>query len=150
LITFLKTVLGAIVGAGLILLISRIIPFHQDLSDWGGRAYPQSYLTPLIILAILSYFSGWIGAHISPVSGRLCGMLASLITGAAIVGWGYGGTMMTPLFHHPAYPLFSDHALLSLAVLLVCGHLGGLRIERAYLNRNPESASGLKAPANLP
>jgi hypothetical protein len=150
LITFLKTILGAIIGAGLILSISRVIPFHPDLSDWGGRAYPQSYLTPLIVLAAISYISGWLGAQISPVSGRLCGMLGSLLAGAAIIGWSYGGTLMTPLFHHPAYPMFSDHALLALAVLLVCGHLGGLRVERAFLNRNPESASGLSVSPNLP
>jgi ABC-type thiamin/hydroxymethylpyrimidine transport system permease subunit len=57
-------------------------------------------------------------------------MFASIITGATIIGWNFSGNIIEPLFHHPAYPVFSDHTLLALAILLVAGHLGGVRVEK--------------------
>jgi len=135
----------------MILLLSTVIPFTPDLSDWGGRAFPQAYLSPLIILMLVGYVSGWVSGGFSPQTGRLCGILASILAGAAIVGLGYGGSLVKPLFHHPAYPIFSDHALLSLAVLLVSGHLGGLRVERGYLGRTAARMPDLKpASPDLP
>jgi uncharacterized membrane protein YeaQ/YmgE (transglycosylase-associated protein family) len=148
--TFIRTIFGAAVGAALILFVSKAIPFTPDLSDWGGRAYPQSYLLPLIILAIVGYISGWIGAKLSPETGRLTGMLASIAAGAVIIGWKFDAPILRPLFHHPAYPVFSDHALLALAVLLACGHLGGMRVEKGHASRiakasQPEITSTAKS-----
>ena len=140
---FLRTIAGAIVGAALILLLSLAIPITPDLSDWGGRAFPRSYLAPLIILAFISYISTWVGANMSPRTGRLCGMLASIAAGAVAIGWNFGARLLEPLFQHPAYPVFSDHALLALAVLLVSGHLGGLRVERGFLSRAVERTSAI-------
>lgn len=127
---FLRTITGAILGAIICLAAFRLIPFTPDLSDWGGRAFPRTYLFPLIIVAVISYAGGWIAAKVSPVTGRLCGMISSIITAAVSIGWDTGSMILMPLFHHPAYPVFSDHALLGLAVLLIGGHLGGLRVEK--------------------
>ena len=138
----LRTIVGSLLGAGLNLLVFRLLPFAPDLTDWGGRSYPRSYVLPLLIVAIVGYATGWLGAKVSPVTGRLCGMLAALITGAWVIGWDTGAKVLEPLFHHPAYPVFSDHALLALAVLLVAGHLGGARIERAVGHvKDDESAA---------
>ena len=126
---FIRTILGALVGSIFCLAAFRFIPFTPDLSDWGGRAYPRTYLFPLIIVAVIGYIGGWVGAKASPVTGRLCGMLSSIIAVVISIGWNTGSMILMPLFHHPAYPVFSDHALLALSVLLVCGHLGGLRVE---------------------
>ena len=140
---YFRTLAGAVAGALLNLIIFRIIPFTPDLSDWGGRAYPRSYILPLIIVAIVGYFSAWLVSKISPSTGRLIGMLASILTAAAAIGWSTGAKILEPLFHHPAYPAFSDHALLALAILLVAGHLGGLRVEK--FSRKLESASEMAA-----
>lgn len=126
----LRPVAGAALGTALILLLSKIVPFSPDLSDWGGRAFPREYLGPLIAVAVIGYLGGWVGAMVSPGTGRLVGMIASIVSVAVIIGWGYSAPLLEPLFHHPAYPTFSDHALLATAVLLVSGHLGGLRVER--------------------
>jgi len=64
-------------------------------------------------------------------TGRLCGMLAVIIAGVVAIGWDTGSQVLRPLWHHPAYQVFSDHALLAIAILLVAGHLGGLRVERS-------------------
>jgi hypothetical protein len=133
--TLLKTIAGAILGAVLILLLARLVPLTPDLSDWGGKAFPRSYLTPLILLGVISYVAAWVGAQLCPETGRLSGMLSAILAGAVAIGWHFQTPMLEPLFHHPAYPMFSDHALLALAILLVAGHLGGLRIERAFVNR---------------
>ncbi len=131
---FVRTILGSLIGAAINLLVFRLLPFAPDLSDWGGRAFPRSYIIPLFIVAIISYITGWIAAKFSPVTGRLCGMLAALITGAVAIGWDTGANILEPLFHHPAYPVFSDQTLLALALLLVGGHLGGARVERTAAN----------------
>lgn len=136
----LRTILAAAIGAAFILLVCRIVPLTPDLSDWGGRQFPRSYLLPLALLAIAGYLGGWVAGRISPITGRLSGMLATILAGVIAVAWDTGAPMLVPLFHHPAYPVFSDHALLALAVLLVGGHLGGLRVERCAMNRL-ESAS---------
>ena len=141
---YLRTLAGAVAGAIINLIIFRLIPFTPDLSDWGGRAYPRSYILPLIIVAIVGYFSAWLASKISPSTGRLIGMLASILTAAAAIGWSTGSKVLEPLFHHPAYPSFSDHALLALAILLVAGHLGGSRVEK--FSRKAESASEMAAP----
>lgn len=47
--------------------------------------------------------------------------------------WDLKIRLIQPLLHHPAYPVFSDHTLFALAMLLVAGHLGGLRVEKGYL-----------------
>ncbi len=140
---FLRTILGSILGAALNLLIFRLLPFSADLSDWGGRSYPRTYLLPLLIVAIVSYVSGWVAAKLSPSTGRLCGMFASIIAAVVVIGWDTQAKVLEPLFHHPAYPIFSDHALLALAVLLVGGHLGGARVEKtsARAKEGVESAS---------
>jgi len=127
---YFRTIAGAVAGAVINLIIFRIIPFTPDLTDWGGRAYPRSYILPLIIVAVVSYTAAWLGSKISPSTGRLTGMLASIITAAVTIGFETGSGLVEPLFHHPAYPMFSDHALLALAILLVAGHLGGARVER--------------------
>ena len=132
---FLRTTLGAIVGAVIAIVVFRLIPFTPDLTDWGGRAYPRTYLFPLLVTAIVSYISAWAGSKFSPETGRLCGMFSMLITAVVEVGWNFSGGILTVLFHHPAYPVFSDHALLGLAVMLVAGHLAGLRVERAAAGR---------------
>jgi hypothetical protein len=134
-----RTILGAIIGALVNLALCRMIPFSPDLSDWGGLAYPRSYLVPLLIFALISYVSGWIAAGFSARTGRLTGMLASLIAAVINVGWNMHAPLLEPLLHHPAYPIFSDHALLALAVLLVGGHLGGLRVERTRKPVAPSS-----------
>jgi len=126
----LRTIIGSVVGCLLNLLVFRLIPITPDLSDWGGRGYPRTYIFPLLIVAVISYLTGWIGSKFSPRTGRICGMFASILTGAVIIGWGFSPDLITPLFHHPAYPVFSDHALLALAVLLAGGHLGGARVEK--------------------
>ena len=126
-----RTILGALLGAIINLAVYNLLPFNPDLSDWGGRAFPVTYLFPLVIVAIVSYVSGWIAAKISPDTGRLCGMFGSIITAVAVIGWRLGGGVLSPLFDHPAYPLFSDQALLALAILLVAGHLGGARVEKS-------------------
>jgi hypothetical protein len=144
--TFIRTIFGALIGAILILTIARLLPFTPDLSDWGGRAYPKSFLTPLIILAVISYMSTWIGAKFSPETGRLTGMLAALLTGAVAIGFKFDAAIFKPLFEHPAYPVFSDHTLLALAVLLTCGHLGGLRVEKGYFNRKVAQADSITPP----
>jgi hypothetical protein len=136
---FLRTIFGAAVGAVIILTISRLIPYTPDLSDWGGRAYPQTYLTPLIILAVVGYIGAWVGARFSGETGRLTGMLAAIIVGALAIGWKFDASIFKPLFQHPAYPVFSDHTLLALAVLLTCGHLGGMRVERGYFQKIVQS-----------
>jgi hypothetical protein len=130
---FFRTILGAALGSIFCLAVFRFIPFTPDLSDWGGKAFPRTYLFPLLVVAIVSYIGGWIAAKVSPVTGRLCGMLSSLIAAGASIGWNTGSMILMPLFHHPAYPVFSDHALLGLAVLLVGGHLGGFRIEKGIM-----------------
>jgi uncharacterized membrane protein YeaQ/YmgE (transglycosylase-associated protein family) len=131
----IRSIIGGIIGAGLVLLISRFIPYHPDLTDWGGRTFPRSYLTALIILALIAYVSGWIAGRISPRTGRLSGMFSSLIAVVVTVGWSFKAPVLEQLFQHPAYPIFSDQALLAAAVLLVSGHLGGLRIEKAHLRK---------------
>ena len=140
---YFRTLAGAVAGALLNLSIFRIIPFTPDLSDWGGRAYPRTYILPLIIVAIVGYFSAWLVSKMSPSTGRLIGMLASILTAAAAIGWSTGSKVLEPLFHHPAYPSFSDHALLALAILLVAGHLGGSRVEKS--SRKMESPSEIAA-----
>jgi hypothetical protein len=127
---YLRTAIGAIAGAIVAILLFRFIPYSPDLTDWGARVYPRAYLFPLLVVAVISYLSGWLGAKFSPVTGRLCGMFAMILTAVAAVGWDFSGGILTPLFHHPAYPIFSDHALLALAIMLVGGHLGGLRVEK--------------------
>ncbi|GAG16935.1 unnamed protein product, partial [marine sediment metagenome] len=126
----LRTILGTLLGAAVNLAVCRIIPFTPDLTDWGGRAYPRSYLVPLLILAVISYASGWLAARVSPKTGRLAGMLAGIVVAVIVILWDINVPLLAPLFHHPAYPIFSDHALLALAVLLVGSHLGGTRVER--------------------
>jgi len=146
---YFRTLAGAVAGALLNLIIFRIIPFTPDLSDWGGRAYPRTYILPLIIVAIVGYFSAWLVSKMSPSTGRLIGMLASILTAAAAIGWSTGSKVLEPLFHHSAYPSFSDHALLALAILLVAGHLGGSRVEKSLRKMEPASeiaASGLVRP----
>lgn len=136
----LRTIIGALIGAVINLAVCRLIPFEPDLTDWGGLAYPRSFLFPLLILAVVSYCSGWIAANVSPSTGRLTGMLASILVGVAAIGWDTGASVLAPLFNHPAYPVFSDHTLLAVAVLLVGGHLGGLRVERNHpANRDSTS-----------
>ena len=130
---FLRTILGAVLGSIFCLAVFRYMPFTPDLSDWGGKAFPRTYLFPLLVVAIVSYIGGWFAAKVSPVTGRLCGMLSSLIAAVVSIGWNTGSMILMPLFHHPAYPVFSDHALLGLAVLLVSGHLGGLRVEKIIM-----------------
>ena len=139
--TALRTIAGAVLTAVLILLISRVMPLSPDLSDWGGRAFPRSYLTPLLILAVISYFSGWVGAKLSPETGRLVGMLGSLAVGVTTIAGKFHAPLLEPLFQHPAYPVFSDHALLALAVLLVCAHLGGLRVEKSQIAKSTSDAA---------
>ena len=146
---YFRTLVGAVAGALLNLILLRVIPFTPDLSDWGGRAYPRSYILPLIIVAMVGYFSAWLVSKMSPSTGRLIGMLASILTAAAAIGWSTGSKVLEPLFHHPAYPSFSDHALLALAILLVAGHLGGSRIEKSSRKVQSPSeiaASGLVRP----
>jgi len=132
---YVRTFAGAVIGAVINLVIFRLIPFAPDLTDWGGRAYPRSYILPLIIVAIVAWLSAWLAAKISKSTGRLTGMLSSLLTAVVVIGWDTGAKILEPLFHHPAYPVFSDHALLALAVLLVAGHLGGSRVERLAMTR---------------
>jgi len=127
---FLRTILGALLSAVTALVIFRVLPYAPDLSDWGGRAFPRSYILPLLVVAVVSYVSAWIWARLSPVTGRLCGMIGMILAAIAAIGWDTGSRVLEPLFHHPAYPVFSDHALLALAILLVGGHLGGLRVEK--------------------
>jgi len=129
---FIRTIFGALIGAIIALTIFYVIPFTPDLSDWGGRAFPRSYITPLIIVTITGYISAWIGAKFSPDTGRLSGMFAAIVTGIVIIAFSYNPDLLSPLFHHPAYPVFSDHTLLALALLLVAGHLGGLRVEKSH------------------
>jgi hypothetical protein len=143
---FLRTISGAIVGAIMILLISWAIPITPDLSDWGGKAFPCEYLTPLLILTLISYFSAWVGAKFSPRTGRLVGMLAAILAGVVALGWDTRIALFKPLFHHPAYPVFSDHTLLALAMLLVAGHLGGLRVEKGYLMHFIDKSPELSPP----
>lgn len=131
--TLIKTIFGAIIGAALILILSKWIPIKSDLTDWGGKSFPPSYLFPLFMAAIIGYIGGWTGANLSPKTGRLVGMLASLTAVSAIIGWKFTSPFLATLYHHPAYPIFSDHALLAVAVLLVSGHLGGLRVEKKIL-----------------
>ena len=131
----LRTIVGALIGAAVILILCRLVPFSPDLTDWGGRSFPRLYLLALLILALIGYFGGWSAARVSPSAGRISGMLASLIAGVLVIGWDLGAPLLKQLFHHPAYPVFSDHALLALAALLVGGHLGGLRVERGAMNR---------------
>lgn len=138
---FIRTIIGAVLGSIICLAILRFIPFSPDLTDWGGRVFPRTYLLPLLIVAIVSYAAGWIGAKISPVTGRLCGMLSSIIAAIAGIGWNTGSLVLLPLFHHPAYPVFSDHALLALAVLLIGGHLGGLRVEKSLHSNKLENVN---------
>jgi len=140
---YVRTALGTIVGAVIAILFFAFIPYSPDLSDWGARVYPRAYLFPLMIAAIVSYISGWLGSRISTETGRLCGMLSMILVGICAIGWDFSGGILTPLFHHPAYPVFSDHALLALAVILAGGHLGGLRIEKtaAHTTENNQIAS---------
>lgn len=128
---YVRTAFGAIIGAIVASIVFRFVPFSPDLNDWGARIYPRAYLLPLLAVAIISYLSGWIAAKFSPVTGRLCGMFAMILAAVLALGWNFSGGLLTPLFHHPAYPIFSDHALLALAVMLVGGHLGGLRVEKS-------------------
>jgi hypothetical protein len=149
LMTTLRTIAGSILGAIIGLAILRFIPFTPDLTDWGGRVYPRTYIFPLTIVAVVSYFSGWFAAKLCPVTGRLIGMLVSILIGAVAIGWDTGATVFDPLFHHPAYPIFSDHALLALAILLVAGHLGGLRVEKVHAMAIGKHDSTLKTGINL-
>jgi len=132
----LRTIFGSAIGAILALTFYAILPFTPDLSDWGGRTFPRTYLWPLLILAIASYCFSWTGAKISGESGRLSGMLTSIIAGAVIIILNFNSDFLATLFHHPAYPVFSDHVLLALAVMLVAGHLGGLRYERSQMTHS--------------
>ncbi|MFH1675525.1 MAG: hypothetical protein ABIC40_00770 [bacterium] len=143
-----KTILGALIASVLFLAVVRFIPWNPDLSDWGGRAFPRSYLEPLIILAILSYLMGWTAGKISPVTGRLSAMLAGIISGGLIVAFDIGSNLLRPLFHHPAYPVFSDQALLALAVLLTAAHLGGLRCEKNAVQKSVGKAETISVAPN--
>ena len=97
-----------------------------------------------MLLAIVGYLGGWGAGRVSPLTGRLSAMLASIIAGVVAIGWDISAPILTPLFHHPAYPIFSDHALLALAVMLVAGHLGGLRVERGVLNRSVTASKAVE------
>ncbi|HDS30414.1 MAG TPA: hypothetical protein ENN67_05150 [Firmicutes bacterium] len=125
-----KIIFGAIVGSIINLTLCRIIPITPDLSDWGGRTFPVSYLVPLLIFAVVSYIGGWVAGAFSPRTGRLAGMLSGIIVAVVAIKMNFQAPIIQPLLNHPAYPIFSDHALLALAVLLVGSHLGGLRIEK--------------------
>ena len=72
----------------------------------------------------------------------------SLFTSVIVIGWETGANVLDPLFHHPAYPAFSDHALLALAILLVSGHLGGSVVERASIKKDLGSEQ-LKVTADV-
>jgi len=144
-----RTISGALIGSALFLIVTRFIPWNPDLSDWGGKAFPRSYLGPLIILAILSYLMGWTAGKISPVTGRLSAMLAGIISGGLVMTIDFGSNFLKPLFHHPAYPVFSDQTLLALAVLLTAAHLGGLRCERNIVKKTNGAAETASAAANI-
>lgn len=142
------SIIGGFIGCGVLLFAARFVPYSPDLTDWGGRVFPRTYLIALIILALIAYVSGWIAGRISPRTGRFSGMLSSIFASAVIIGWSFKAPLFEQLFHHPAYPIFSDHALLAVAVLLVSGHLGGLRVEKSMLSRLQKDAR--KSPECIP
>lgn len=134
---FVRFIAGILLGSTLILGIGKVLPTQVDLSDWGAGVYPRTYLLPLIILFVLSYFGGWISGKVVPEYGRLGGMVTGLTCAFFIAGYGFTSNLFSPLFHHPAYPPFSDHALLALAIMLAGCHLGGARGESCRVNDNP-------------
>ena len=138
---FLRTCAGVLVGTCFNFILLRFIPFVPDLTDWGGRAYPREYVLPLMIAVAIFYMGGWLGSKLSPTTGRLVGMLASLVTVSVFIKFTGLSNILEPLFHHPAYPIFTDHALLALALILVAGHIGGFRIEKTSLNSGNDSVN---------
>ena len=144
----IRCIAGIAVDTGLFLLLAKVIPFTPDLSDWGGGVFPRTYLFPLFILAVVGYTCAWAGAQICSRYGRLVGLLGSIISAAIVIGWDIGAPVLKPLFHHPLYPLSSDHSLLALAVLLVSGHLGGSRVERRFTLRQSPPAKENSAGFN--
>ena len=134
----IRTIAGSIAGAILGLILLRVIPYSPDLTDWGGRSFPRAYIEPLVLLFIVGYMSGFLAGQIIPKSGRLAGMLGSIILAVVIIGFDFSSDVVNPLFHHPAYPSFSDQALLALGVLLIGGHLGGFKVEKSALSRPSE------------
>jgi len=136
----IRCIVGIAVDVGLLLLFAKVIPFTPDLSDWGGGVFPRSYLLPLLILAIIGYTCAWAGAQICSRYGRLVGLLGSILSAAIVIVWDIGAPVLKPLFHHPVYPISSDHSLLALAILLVSGHLGGSRVERIFTSRQSPPA----------
>jgi len=118
------------IGSALGLGIFFLFPWKPDLSDWGARVYPMAYLIPLIIVFLTSYGCGWISAKFIPKNGRLVAMITGIVLLLTITGLQFSTALLKPLFHHPAYPTFSDHVLLASAIVLVGTHTGGLRVEK--------------------
>lgn len=136
-----RMIAGSAISAVLALVVFKIIPYTPDLSDWGGRTFPRTYIEPLVMVFVVSYLAGYTAARFSPSTGRLSGMVTSLVVAIVLIGFDFSSGILNPLFHHPAYPVFSDHALLALAALLTGGHLGGLRVERSVLKEQTKPGS---------